>query len=670
MNWVIHDPVSDKYYNIAESDQQLLKFFDKAQPVDTLIYRITNSGKETDQQHIAMLARFLEQSNLLMASYGSTEKRIAQFKLAKKNSRGIRMLSGYLFFKIPLFKPDNFLTKTYPAISVIFNKWSLLIMSIISVIGYMKVVSNWSRFASTIMGTLNYSGLFKYSILIMILKLFHEMAHAYVAKSAGVRVRRFGIGFICFMPRLYTDLTDAWKLSNRNMRALIDAAGIIFELLLGGFAALVWLNTSDGVVHTLAYYILAISAINTILINGNPFIRYDGYYLLMDLVGVDNLQRRSSEYNKVLIRKTLFGIETPNAPQGNLFLAIFGISAFIYRFFLYTSIIMVVYYQFTKVVGLVLVIIEIYLLILRPIITEVKTIFKMKNNINSIHALMTVSSCAILIAVLSIPLPWDISLPCEVKPKESQVIYAQESGTVAKIFYKSGSTVNNGQPLFQLENKFLDIDQNKEAVSYKIARVELDQLTSDAKRLSDRNIKLQQLKSIKDSISEFERKKRNLTIKSPLHGTFTMNDNIDYLGKWIEAGEPVAEVFQPDSVTIHAFVVEESIALLSIGDPAKITIEGDVDSFNGIISAINPVAVSDIPHSPLLNVFGGQLPVTQSEGGFKLSTPHYLITVDVKGESNSLQPSRTGIVQVKKRYSILANTWRTISNILHKESTF
>ena len=342
--WIIFDPVADKYFRISEKEHIIISFLAENSPIENLQIKIELIDSKITKEFILTVISFLNNNGLLQGNYKITENRLQQLRKLKAKALPSKLMSSYLFFRIPLLKPDNFLTKTTDIVKAIFNKWLLLFLFIISVCGYIGVVIHWHKFAAEIIGSLNYSGLIRYGITIIILKLFHELGHAYSAKFAGIRVRRFGIGVIIFFPRFFIDITDSWRLKGRKQRMLIDSAGILVELLIGGIAALIWLNTGPGTVNTISYFVFAVSIINTVLVNGNPFIRYDGYYLLMDLVNIDNLQRQGSLEIKLLSREYFFGIKekVSHTITGwkKYFVIIYGISSFIYRIFLYTGIIL------------------------------------------------------------------------------------------------------------------------------------------------------------------------------------------------------------------------------------------------------------------------------------------------------------------------------------------
>ena len=309
--WVIFDPVADSYFKISDANYRMLRVLSGNMEIEQYLQKLKSVGIHSDKMEVLKLIKFLQDSNLFMPRYLQSEAHAVKMRDMKKKMFWQRLMSTYLFFKIPIVKPDRFLNHTIDIVQHILNKWTLALLWIIAICGYIGLIMNWHKFTEKFISSISLQGLARYSLAVVAVKFIHEFAHAYSAKVHGVRVRRMGLAIVFFVPRLYSDLTDSWRIHDWKKRFLIDGAGIISEIIIGGFAALVWVNTVPGLTHSIAYFVFAVSIINTVLINGNPFIRYDGYFMLMDFLGIDNLQQRATERTKALWRKHLFGLDLP-----------------------------------------------------------------------------------------------------------------------------------------------------------------------------------------------------------------------------------------------------------------------------------------------------------------------------------------------------------------------
>ncbi|MEG1980801.1 MAG: hypothetical protein RR060_08720, partial [Victivallaceae bacterium] len=341
------------------------------------------------------------------------------------------------------------------------------------------------------------------------------------------RVRKMGIAVVFFFPRLYSDLTDAWRVADRKKRFMIDGAGIFSELIIGGLAALVWLNSRPGITQSISYYIFAVSAINTLMINGNFFIKYDGYYMLMDLINVDNLQRRSIETIRNIWRKFVWGIQPPPNPDEptiitqNL-LVLYGVGSFIYRIFLYSSIIFLVYFSFDflKPLAITLLGLEAFLLIIKPFYDETKQVFMNRKNIARKNLLLSGAGLAIILLLLVLPLPWTLSLPCEIQSAQQSVVYAAFDGYLEEIKVANKDNVITGQILFKQQNPFVHMAMEAAQIDLAIDQTVLDQTESNNKKISQMEVVVQSLQSSKNKMAEAERKLELLTITAPQTGIF------------------------------------------------------------------------------------------------------------------------------------------------------
>jgi len=671
--WVIFDPVADSYFKISDANYHMVRALSGNMEIEQYLEKLKSIGIHADKMEVMKLIKFLQSSNLFMPRYLQSEAQAARMREMKKKMFWQRLMSTYLFFKIPIVKPDRFLNRTIDIVRHILNKWTLALLWIIAIAGYIGLVMNWHKFTEKFISSISLQGLARYSLAVIAVKFIHEFAHAYAAKIHGVRVRRMGLAIVFFVPRLYSDLTDSWRIHDWKKRFLIDGAGIISEIIIGGFAALVWVNTVPGLTHSVAYFIFAVSIINTVLINGNPFIRYDGYFMLMDFLGIDNLQQRATERTKALWRKHLFGLDLPTNDNTHgwkrPFLVVFGICSFAYRLFLYTSIIMIVYFQFPKAIGIVLLCLEVYLLILKPLTGEIKFLIMMRKKMSRTKSLLSYLGIAVILLCFFLPLPWDVSLPCEVRPVNFERVYAR-SGFISDILIKDGQEVKKNQLLFRQSNPYLSWRLQEALVGIKRDETILDQAQSSVKRLGEIKIDRRALQSSRNLVKELKRKESLLDIRSGLDGVFAFYDQKLKAGKWLRKGDVIGEVYNPKLKKVVAYVGEDEMRKLEAGDKIKLHLKRDLKAYSGVITAVNDVA-AELEPTPLLDVFGGNILSNQNpqRGYFKPLHPCYQVTIKIDDTVN-LPIGRSGAINIRKYSSIGGNMVRKVISVLQRELTF
>ena len=293
-SWVLEDPVRGNNFRLGHAEGELLYRLTTEPDLESAVRKLYNTTplRPTIQEIVAFIT-MLQREHLAVLP---ADRVVAQEVGSKPSPNGRplhQILQGQIFFRIPLLRPDAFLRRTLPLVSLLWTaplKWAYLICGIVGLGLTLQEIEQYLGTASYLFTPL---GSFAFILCLCLLKIGHEFAHAYTAKSLGLHVRSMGLFFIVIWPLLYTDTTDAWKVPDRRRRMRVSAAGVVFETVVGGIALLVWAVLPDGILRSLLFFLSGTSLLSTVLINLNPFMRYDGYYLLMDYWGVDNLRPRA-----------------------------------------------------------------------------------------------------------------------------------------------------------------------------------------------------------------------------------------------------------------------------------------------------------------------------------------------------------------------------------------
>jgi len=677
--WTLFDPVSDKYYKIGPADHALLSKLDKAQSVEELRQRLAASGAENGDSFLAKSIETLSANGLLELGYGSDAALSMKREKLKSAKLSAWLLSSYLFLDVPLFRPDAFFARSVGFVSWLFNFWTLAALSVVSVAGYASLLPRAEALSSSFWNSLDFEGFAAYALAIVAIKIVHECAHAYAAKAQGVRVRRMGLAFIVFIPRFYTDLTDAWRIPSRAKRALIDGAGIASELLIGGFAAALWAHSAPGTLKTVAFYVFAVSAVNTVFINGNPFIKYDGYYLLMDLVGIDNLYARGVSLVRGKFRLWALGLKTATQGEGawlsgwrSPFMACFAVSSIIYRIFLYATIIAIVYLQFTKVLGIALFALEAYLLMLRPLIAEFKDIHRLRAQIDRKRLAFSAVAAFALLLLFLVPLPWTVSMQCETRSAKTESVCAKDDGFLDALHAEDGARVEAGQAVFSQKNPFFEWSRQESSLQARSDALELDQMRSDKKRLGGLEVQLRRLEQSRQNASEMSRRLSILSVKASQSGVFSLFDKRLKPGKWLFAGEALGEIFDPSSTEALAYVGESDVSRLSKGEKASVCLSGSLWAFEGKVESVNaiPTKTPDAM-SPLLDLTGGPVKTLRApeDQSIRLQSPLYLVRISLDSPEG-IPPGRTGVAKATIFQSLGVSAFRSVLSVLQKEFSF
>lgn len=613
---VLRDPVSAKFYYLSEYEYRLLRSFDGTLTLEEVISSLSRNGHHySPEEARAILERAARSGLLLGTKYGTApyQKELKQrMKAAKKAQR----FSSVYFLFIPLVNPDRFLEKTLRYVRLLVNRWTLTLVALAAPVAFYLVLSESARLGSEYLFFFNLQNLLCLWVTLAFTKLIHEFAHAYTAKSFGLRVPDMGIAFLIFFPCLYCNTTDAWKLADRRKRMLVSLAGILAEAAMATMAVFVWYFSQPGIVNSLAFYLMAISFISTVLFNANPLMRFDGYFVLMDLLRLPNLYARSQGFLRYLFFNRVLGIQqvasTATTSREERIFTVYGISAFLYRVLLYTSIAIGVYYRFDKLVGFVLGVMAFALFIVRPLVRGARTVVLQRGQIKlqPTGVFCLAALILILFTVLLIPVQRKSAFHCYLASSKSQKLTVPLHTAVDQVFVEEGSPVEAGQVLFTLDTTRLSNIILQKSLESERVKKELRILALDAKEMAWASAKEIQLRKVED---ETNRILRDLNIAkggiaAPFDGVVTKLDYRVQAGYQPGEGVVVGEVESPTDPVVHVLIPEGDLHRIKLGDKGTVWFRrGTGVAFPGVVSEMRPYSEKDLRDSPFSSRFGGEV---------------------------------------------------------------
>ena len=668
---MIFDPVAENYFKLSEESCKILRLLDQSYQLPDFMQRLKQNGMDADPQEVLELLSFMHQNQLMVPEYGGMNSRLEKMRKMKEKTRFTRFISMYMFFRLPPIHPDGFFSVAMPFVRFIFNRWTVWFLVFLAACGYILMLRQWTEAYATFVNSLSWANLVNYFWALLITKSVHELSHGFTAKSFGARIRSMGISFIVFYPRLFVDLTDTWRLS-RWKRTLCDGAGIISELIFGGIAAIIWAYAQPGPMRSTMFYLMTVSALGTILVNGNPFIRYDGYYLLCDMLNIENLMQRSNEFLKACNRRFFLGLgRVPDSGDVSpLTLYFFGLGSFIYKLFLYTSIILIIYFQFTKAVAIFLMVLEAYTMLIMPFIMEVKIVLMNHKKLNGMKSLATGILVLALLSLLFIPLPWSFALPCEIVPENSRLIIVKEAAFAAEDLSEEPRRIKKGDTILKFENVFLDFNILRYAAILKTNQAELELARSDNRTLALSPVYFEKLRVNRISHSEMIRRRGNMDLKADADGIFVPAVKEVYRGRWLEKGTVLGRISSEEN-TVYAYALDREVNRIQIGDSVQLVLRGELTKTRGRVTAVNPVAVT-LRDSALVQHLGGTVPcypVKERPDEFSPVNVLYCVTVTPE-KPLSKRVGRTGIAYVKQSYILAVELGRQLLHIFFREFSF
>lgn len=572
--WVIFDRISNRYFEIGGELRDMLKLW-SAGTVDQLRRRLRNELNRTvSDEDINDAIYFLISNALVRDIPGNDYKTMAAKMAAEKKSIFSTMMHSYLFFRIPLFRPDRFLQATWPYVAFLFSRSAVWLYVAFAIVGLYLVSRQWDQFAGTFQFMMSWQGAALYGASLVFVKSVHELGHAYMSVRYRLRVPTIGVAFMVLMPVLYTDTSGAWRLRSRGKRLMIDGAGIFAELALAAIATLLWAFLPDGSLRLCVFAVATTSWVTSLAVNLNPLMRFDGYYILSDTLGFQNLQSRGFEMARWRLRELLFGLGEP-APETlsvrlRRLIVLHAWATWIYRFFLFLGIAILVYAFFIKIVGILLFIVEILWFILLPIWREMKHWWKIRGKIMSSRRLAVTGSILAAFVVLAI-IPWStsISIPAVMTAQQEQSVFAPFPAQVAKVRFRDGDRVAKGDVLVELAAPQLELDLRLANERAALLKNRIGRIGSDDQDRASLIVLANEMSEVGEELKGLSRIKEQLTIRAPFDGVIADMDPELHAGIWINKEAPLAIVQSSGKPRIKGYVTENNVFRFQAGARAK-----------------------------------------------------------------------------------------------------
>ncbi|ABM04868.1 peptidase M50 [Psychromonas ingrahamii 37] len=676
--WLLYDSVRNCYFTLAESALDLIRYWSPGVTADLMSQDLESRKLFYDSTEIRAFADFLIVNHLVAARSKEACDYFSKQKNARRKGIWSWMLHNYLFVRIPLLRPDPLLSKMVPKLAWLFSPkthWTLLLLGLL---GALLVLRQWDTFSSTFVYFFSFEGMILYALTLVVVKSAHEFGHALVAHRLGCRVASMGVALLVMLPILYTDTTDAWKLRSKRDRLSIVTAGVRTELYLALFATFMWSVLADGPWRSAAFFVATTSWVTSLLVNISPFLRFDGYYALSDLLGIENLQQRAFALGRWQLRRFLWGIDDPLPephPRSRArLLIVYAWCVWVYRFFLFLGIALLVYHFFFKVLGLLLFAVELIWFIVMPVVRELK-IWRQRHadfNFTPLRLLgWALPVIAFIFAIL--PLPTEVSIPAVIKAEYSQFLFAPEAAQVDTLYADIGEQVQTEQLLLrlkapELENAIRQIKEKLQLAELLLSR----QATSFEEREQQVNNR-ERIRQLQVQLAGFYSRQQLLEIRSPYSGYLSAME-ILRPEQWVGKDQLLLTLVDPESLKIEGFVDERDLNLLSIGSSGVfISNSGEDKGIPVILEDIDISAIASLPYPELGSGTGGSVAVRYTDKKLIPEMAHYRISVslDKRPDADREFLRQPGILVIEgKKQSWLWKQCKRIISIAFRESGF
>ena len=674
--WTLADPVRGRYFKLGAAAMRLLRHWSLGDPEQVLRAANREPGLPLDGVALEQLLEFLRGHDLISALDPTQRASYSLKAAAQRQSLWQILLHQYLFFRIPLWRPDAFLNRAWPWLERFGPRALRYGLPATLGLGVFLVSRDWQRFIATFPHLFSLGGALAFAVALFFAKLCHEFGHAFMAKRAGCRVQSMGVAFMVLLPMFYTDVSDAWRVNDRRARLLIGAGGVLAELVLACIALLTWSLLPDGPGRTAAFMLASATWITTLVINLNPFMRFDGYFLLSDFWEVENLQGRAFALCRWRLREFLFGYAAPApepwSPKMQRRLLIWGYGAWLWRAALFFGIALAVYHLFFKVLGIFLMLVELVWFIFLPILSEWRQWWSRREQAHAPRVLL--SGLALLGLLLLLALPWRsaVELPTMLEAGRASALHASVAARVKTVNVHDGQIVAQGEVLIELESPDLDSRQAIVRREIQIQQLQMRRQAGRSETAADAGIVEQRLAEAVAEYRGLAAQRERLLLRAPHGGK--VRDLLPQLtvGRWLSTKDPLARVVE-DGARLRGYLAEAELWRVAPGASGRFIADDPMHPAIAVqLSEIDTNGVAYVDQEALTSDHHGPIAVrrdqhqraepVQAQYGARLSI--------LENTPTPLQPLRGIVVLQGSGESLLGVAWRRLAALGVRESGF
>ena len=620
--YIMQDPQGGRFHRLSPAAHLMLCLMDgrrSMQSIWTMLGEKLGPERPTQDDCIALLTQ-LHASDLVICDVTPD---LAELGLRSARTRRRQLLSRIrnpLAVQLPLVDPDRFLDWTSWIARWAFSWTGLLVWLALVAYGAALAGIHWPRLAGDMSDRLiSAQNVVLIALTYPLVKALHELGHGYAVKRWGGEVHEMGVMLLVLMPVPYVDASSSLSLESKWQRACVGAAGIMVELALAAVAMIVWVNVEEGWISAVMFNVMLIGGVSTLLFNGNPLLRFDGYYVLCDVVEIPNLATRANKYMQYLARRYLLGIENERRPSDSagerIWFVCYAIAAFVYRIFIMITIALFVASRFFFL-GVALALWSVAYTVLLPLLKGVHfllTSTRLRRRRG--RAMSSVGGAAAILAALFflLPLPYATIAEGIVWTPDNARVRTTADGELVGLMARPDDTVRAGSPLVQMSNKEL----SSRLKMLEAQRQELE-AQLEANLVKDR-IQVQMVRArlghIGSAIDVARGDVEGLVVRAAADGRFVFPNADDLEGRYFAKGQQLGLVLAPASNTVRVVLPQDDVDLVR-NRTKRIHVRFASDlarSYEGNLAGSSPAAISQLPSAALGTLGGGRILTSPSD---------------------------------------------------------
>lgn len=560
---VLYDPFAHRFFRLRPAAYEFVARLHPERTVEEVWKECLERDPDDapGQDEVIRLLAQLYQANLLQLDLPPDAERFFERYRKRTQKERTAYITHIMFARFPLIDPDKVLNVLQPYIRALFSRAGLIVWSIVMFLALKVGIENFDALWDQTQGVLAPGNLFLLYVGLVLIKGLHEFGHAFAVKRFGGEVHTMGIMLLIFTPIPYIDATASWAFRQRRQRMLVAGSGMLVELFVAALAMFVWANTGPGPLNALSYNMMFIASVSTILFNGNPLLRYDGYYLLADALDIPNMFERGKQQLRYLTEGKLLGRRgvRPGSDKRNeaITLAIYGVLSGMYRVFVFSAIILFVSQRFL-LLGIIMAGICITSWIIVPTVKFIHYLISdpaLDRNRGRAIGISASAGAVVALLVAVIPFPSSFSSPGLLQAAVFTEVPARSGGHLKVVEPISGELVGEEVVLLQLDDPQWNFEWAAEmagrAYAEALYRRALQEATADLGPIQEH------LHLMDKRLARLNERREQMTLTAPMAGVWVAAAREDLKGLWVDRGIVTGYVLQPGRYVFRAIVSQD-----------------------------------------------------------------------------------------------------------------
>lgn len=569
--YVVEDRVAGKYHRFNPASYRVISLMDGRRDMDAVWLRLTSELVEdtpTQEEVISLLGQ-LYGADLIQFDVNPD---VAELFQRRKKFERQRLMSRYLnpmSLRFPLLDPDAFLTRLNQWPHLFRGGWASWLWLLVMLPCLVLVPMNWPDLTNNFTEQLlSMDNLLLMAVIFPVLKALHEVGHGLVVKSRGGEVHEMGIMLLVLFPVPYVEASGSSAFVKKTDRMLVGAAGMLVELFVAALAFYAWLLLEPGLPRSLAYNLIVMASVSTLLFNGNPLLRFDGYYVLSDWIEVPNLGTRSTRYWQYLAERYLLDVpnteEQPATPGEKRWFLFYAPAALVYRLSVLFGISLLIALQYFFV-GVLLALWGIVASLGLPIFKIIRALLvdhRFASRHTRIRGVLAGSALALYLLMFALPMPHHTFATGVLWLPEEAILRAGSAGFVVRTDAESGASLHKGTAVLQSSDPALMSSFNVQSAKVDEVSARYDAAwgvnPAQAAQLEEALRREQAgVENLLDHLS-------HLTVRAGATGTLFMDRPNDLPGRYLEKGQVVGYVMGDHVSVVRVVVPQEDVDLVRL----------------------------------------------------------------------------------------------------------